>query len=451
MHRLFEKLKPAFFRAWDQELILNRPALWATKFHYALMFGLLGLALSSLAVWLLPIELSAVPNAWSHMFYAAIPSVIGLAIWIWQVSLFRTDKAFGEAGIKIALRDQMIYGLIVLMAIGLPALHGYRVSQKVAQSVDEAELIKDINHLNLFEGFTSNYTSWGHESESLEKRMKDYSFHYYTDYAALDDINDSEYNSGEFVKLTKSQHQAELLEGLQGYVNLLSQYSSTPFLAAAEDIYQKFRSRENGETESIKLNDTFTYAENEAETNLMKLQEAKKGESHIFGDNAWKGVAMIFLWTFGLLLIGLQTNARSFLISAVFGGVILAGGVLLSESLSHFFGVMRTEGWLSSIHLVVMLLFGLLVLRRKTTHKGILWRQVILTLFVVGLAFLPMTLWQIVYELNQEFFFTESFPGFHRVVVFESFLIGGTTLPILFWNLGLRQSFVRLHVRPKTR
>lgn len=451
MHRFFEKLKPHFFRAWDNRLLLNRPALWATKFHYALMFGLMGLALSSLAIWMLPVDLTAVPNAWNHLMYAAVPSAIGLAFWIWQVSLFKTDQAFGEAGAPTALRDQMIYVLVLLMAVGIPFLHGYRVSQKVANTISDNELVADINHLNKFESFTTDNSRWEFNSQGLSKGYSNYTFQAYTDYPIeIENINSTDYNFNEFRDLSKPYHEAELLEGLEKYLSLLSKYSGASFSVTAEEIFQEFN-RNKEDTEKVRIyGSAFRTAKYETEENLEKLQEAKRGESHIFRHDARWGVEILFLWGLGLLLIGLQTNARSFLISALLGGGLLAGGLMLSETLGRFYQIGRIESWLSSMHILVMLILGLLIIGRKTTRKTILWRQVILSLFVAGLVFLPISVWQIGYELKLGTWINRPYPAFHRPGVFETLIFSGACLPLILWNLGLRQSFIRLHVRPKT-
>ncbi|MEL7530353.1 MAG: hypothetical protein AAFN10_03555 [Bacteroidota bacterium] len=453
MYRLFDKLKPAFFKAWDQKLLLNRPALWATKFHYALVLGLLGLALSGLTVWLMPIDIAAVPNAWLHLLYAAIPSAVGLAIWIWQVSLFKTDKAFGEAGTSMALRDQKIYALIVIMAIGLPVLHNYRVSEKIRHAIPESVLVEDLNHLNVMAAFTTNYGAYHNEQDvkhSLEERLDYYSFSYYTiSNADFEKLKSSDHNRSRFMYLSRPHNKEEALHNLEKYIELVRKYSHAPFEVSAEQIYEAFVDL-NDRGDFIELPES--YAEDIASVNLEKLQEAKLGETHLLGGKSWKLPLLLFLWSFGLLLIGLQTSGRSLLFSAILGGVLVFAAAVSAEFL-RFITAMGGEAWMSLIFLSLMLVFaGILLLGKKTSQKGLIWRQMILSLFVAGLVFVPICSWLLTYEFSEalrEWRYALSYSD--RNAIYEVLLFGGSAIPLFLWNLGLRQRFIRLHVRPKSR
>jgi len=451
MHRLFEKLKPAFFKAWDQRLLVNRPALWATKFHYALVFGLMGLGLSSLVVWFLPVELTAVPNAWFHLLYAAIPSAIGLAIWIWQVSLFKTDKAFGEAGLKMALRDQIIYAAVVFLAFGLPILHGYRVSEKVAHSLDDHQLVADLNHLNVVEGFTTDL-SYSDEDQSLIQRYDDHYFQRYTIYYNDDErLNSSEQNKAWFFQLNEAEFKAKLLLDIERYIHLIRKYSATPFALEPNKIYQEYMRREESRGNSLVLSSAFKNAEHEAEKNLRKLQEAKAGVSDLLHNQAWQRPAVLALWVLGLLLIGLQSNIRSLMLSVLVAGTLVVLGVFASVFLSFNWGLGQSE-WLPLLHIVATMLLGCwLLIKRKTSPKGVLIKQVLLSVWIASLAFIPLSIWEVGHMLAYRFDVWDREVLAYGSILHDLIIIGGAALPLVLWNLGLRQSFIRLHVRPKTR
>ncbi len=454
MYRLFDKLKPAFFKAWDQKLLLNRPALWATKFHYALIFGGLGLALSSLTVWFMPVDVTALPNAWLHLLYAGIPSAIALAIWIWQVSLFKTDKAFGEAGTKTALRDQMIYALVGLIAIGLPALHNYRVSEKVGQAISDQSMVEDINHLNLMAGFTTNYGTYYDAEQTpapLEERLDYYSFTYYSvSVTGFENVKSADHNRTRFMYLSRIYKRKEALVNLAKYIELVDKYSDIRFAVSPEMIYEAF-DRVNKEGGSIELPEKFEMAEAQADDNLELLQRAKLGRTHLFSGDRWKAPLLLFLWGFTLLLIGLQTSGRTILFSAILGGALIFGAAISSEFLRHFIEL-RGDIWMSLIYLGLIALFsGFLLFGRKTSQRGLLWRKMILSLFVVGLVFVPFCSWILAYEFSESFRAWESALNNRGQWLDEYMLFIGATLPLLFWNLGIRQAFMRLHVRPKSR
>ncbi|MEM6348526.1 MAG: hypothetical protein AAF927_31880 [Bacteroidota bacterium] len=453
MYRLFDGFKPAFFKTWDQNLLLNCPALWATKFHYALILGVLGLALSSMTVWLIPIEVSALPNAWLHLLYAGIPSALFLGIWVWQVSLFKIDKAFGEAGTKTALRDQMIYALIVIMAIGLPLLHNYQISEKSRQSISDAEMVDDINLLNVMSAFTTNYGVHYNREDNivpLSERFKYYSFtNYAYSLAAFENAKSSDYNRTRFIYLSQPINKAKALDGLDKYLKLVDKYSTIPFEMSAEKIYEKF-DRLNQEGEYISLSSAFNSAEAQAEDNLVLLQRVKLGQTHLLGDKRWKIPVFLFFWGFVLLLVGLQTSGRILLFSAILA-FVLGLGAMVSANLLRYFGGINEGRYLSLFILCAMaVLGGILRFGKKTSQKGLIWRKMMLSLFVFGLVLVPISAFWFTYEVSEVFRNWESRLAAQGMWFYEYMLFLGSVLPLVFWNLGIRQAFNRLHVRPKS-
>lgn len=450
MIRLFERLKPAFFKAWDKRLLLNRPALWATKFHYALVFGGLGLLLSSLIVWLMPFELSALPNANYHFAYALIPSLMGLAIWIWQVSLFKTEKAFGEAGTPRVLRDQVIYALILALAIGLPVLHNYRVSDNISNAIETETLTADINHLNLMSGYTATFRQWKEEPLSLRESYEDYGFTRYSHYYYMFGIEKAYTIREKFLKLSQPENKTSLVEGLSKYIELVDKYSQHPVNTTGEKLLQNFYLKGFKSEKNTFYPSDLKIAEKEARLNLEKIQVAKANELDLIKFDSWRAPIILFLWGFGLLLIGFQTNGRSFLLSLLIGGGLSMGAIFLADILSNMLANMKQESWMASFYLGGMLLLGIGVLRRKTSQKAILWRQIILSLFVAGLCFLPYAVAQLLPEFGNTEFQLKVIDWMYDDTVMDFLIIGGAALPLILWNFGLRQRFVRLYAHPKS-
>ncbi|MEL7342050.1 MAG: hypothetical protein AAGM67_16325, partial [Bacteroidota bacterium] len=321
MHRIFRAIQPRFFRQIDRRLLLNRPGLWATKIHFALLFGILGLILSALFVGMMPISHEAVPNPWIYLLLMAAPAILAFGFWIWQVSLFRPVKAFGEAGSKNDLRDQGIYILVLAMVCLLPAWHGYQVSQKIADSIPDEELVSDLNQLAQIHPFL--HAALGNQSAAEDARkglmVNGSNFKYYAFKHA-----ESNLESYSTFKALRELEKTEILTLIDRYLILLDKYSSTTVNKKSEEIYGQYVYLEvSSEAEAWFSNQ----AVEEAEQNLHRIQKAKIGQDHFFQDEAYRLLLFIFLYTFGLLLIGLEAGGKAFLLAAVAGVGLLVVGV----------------------------------------------------------------------------------------------------------------------------
>ncbi|MEL6654102.1 MAG: hypothetical protein AAFQ87_25180, partial [Bacteroidota bacterium] len=410
------------------------------------LFGVLASLLSVLVVGLMPISFQSVPNPWIHVLLFAAPTLLAFGFWVWQVSLFRPVKAFGEAGSKNDLRDHSIYLLVVAMACLLPAWHGYQVSLKIAHSISDQELVEDLNQLSLAHPFALAALNNESGMEKMNKRTHYFNHGNYI-YYSYHEADNGLIIDAKFKEL-REEGAYHVLPVLDVFLNRLEKYSPTQVSLDANEIYRRFQ-------ESDIIYDDGSYqlvqAVDEARENLQRIQMSKTNHNHFFQDEALRLLLIIFLYTSGLLLIGLEAGGKAFLLSAVAGIGILIGGVFAAESLHRLFMVLRSESWLGALHLGVMAVLGLLMLKRRHTQKGIIWRRIVLSLFTVGLAMLPMSVWQLGFELNQSYYFVERWPAMHRDEVFDYVFFGGAMLPLLLWNLGLRQAFQRLLYQPKKR
>lgn len=87
MERKLKKFVPAFLQKIDRDWMLNRPYLWATKIHYVLFYGLIGLGLSMTFGQLQPISPSQISISTSFLIMLSIPAVLALGYWWYRLSI----------------------------------------------------------------------------------------------------------------------------------------------------------------------------------------------------------------------------------------------------------------------------------------------------------------------------------------------------------------------------
>ncbi|MFK7926146.1 MAG: hypothetical protein AB8H47_29630, partial [Bacteroidia bacterium] len=116
MQRKLRKLIPGFLQKIDRDWMLNRPFLWATRIHYVLFFGLLGMGASTAFGLLQPISVSQIPFTTSFLILAAIPALMALGYWWYRLSHVFSDTSH-ELGIWRRNFVLILLGSLMIMAV----------------------------------------------------------------------------------------------------------------------------------------------------------------------------------------------------------------------------------------------------------------------------------------------------------------------------------------------
>jgi hypothetical protein len=426
MLRKFESLMPPFLKKLDRHLLLHRPSLWASQIHYVLFFGLLGLGLVFLTGFF-PFSLNDLPSPSDRtgIFLALV--FLALVFYAWRVSLFSVEKQFGQNGRKLHLRDQMIYAVVIAMALGLPVFYGWQISQKIDQRIGSAELAQDLNQLHLGEGylqrnevlelgeyysFSDYYSSYGWEHEltldhlALKKRLE-----------------------------TGSQEQFE--EWMEAYYQTLSKYSQVP---VQFDLAAFFAHQGLGLAEPYAGPHNLLQARQSAQDNLYQLIKIKTGEEFILEKEFWQLFGLLIFGTWTLLLVFLQSDWKHF---AGLLGILVVGGLglaLLSMVLGRVFH--RSDHYITLLILMPVFLFSLSqALRKNRSRRGQIWKRLNLMLVTVGMPFVPLFMVQISQKWQNSYAYLDADTGYGLLYL-------GAALTFLLWNFLLHRHFVRLQAEP---
>lgn len=133
MQRKLRKLVPGFLQKIDQDWMLNRPFLWATRIHYVLFFGLIGLAASTVFGLLQPISVSQIPKTTSFLIMMAIPALMALGYWWYRLSNVFSDTSH-ELGIWRRNFALILLGSLLIMAV---PMSGWFIVETRAMEVRE--------------------------------------------------------------------------------------------------------------------------------------------------------------------------------------------------------------------------------------------------------------------------------------------------------------------------
>lgn len=151
-----KKLIPPFLKKLDDYLLLNHPLLWISKVHYVLFFSLILFCFSVILGLIIPLNLSQTQDLglWYTIF--ALLSIVGLCFWIYWNVIFNIEKKYGLRSWTDEYKVFFLSFACALLFMSCPLPFTAIYNQRVANVVEDDELIEDINNLNLSSPFIVN-------------------------------------------------------------------------------------------------------------------------------------------------------------------------------------------------------------------------------------------------------------------------------------------------------
>lgn len=224
MERKLRKFVPTFLQKIDRDWMLNRPYLWATKIHYVLFYGLIGLGLSMTFGQLQPISPSQISISTSFLITLSIPALLALAYWWYRLSVVFSQFAHDT---QIWRRNFSLILLGSLLIMAVPTSGWFIMEWRTMEVRNELNRLEDTKTLE--QGvhlFTSvmpvklYWTYWdGHYSERS----------WYYNYSREDAIDD-------FMGLDKAQIAADFLE-------MAHRYNPDSYPISAEELVVAYHNR----------------------------------------------------------------------------------------------------------------------------------------------------------------------------------------------------------------
>ncbi|MEL6676887.1 MAG: hypothetical protein AAFR61_32055 [Bacteroidota bacterium] len=365
MHSFLSKLVPPALKRFDLHLLKNHPVVWASKIHYVIFYGGIGLVLAGLLGLIYRLDAQHMPEMEVIFLVSAIPFALGLAFWSWQANRMRVTPHFARVNRNFSWKSLGLFFLgFGLLAMG-PVVYTSAVKASAERQITEETLIRDIRAASLGfiqkGGFLDNYRYWG-------------------------PFFDADMTHEETERL--SQFSMEMWEWQNA-----SDAERELMLASFQEVYRKYISRESYSYNHYAAQGDLHHVLNDSHWELeSQLEKAIELE---YGQVAWdpdKALAIFFLLITGLgLLVYQQNRWQHFLLTGVTGigliiGLAIIGSIL--DSATRMNG--REAGTLFTLMFFGLLILAMLLGNNRKLRKAI--RAVNLNLATIALPFAPIVL-----------------------------------------------------------
>jgi hypothetical protein len=416
LRRKLEGLLPAFLLQAEENLLLNRPGLWAVRLPFILFGALLLAGLLALRVFTYQVDLANVSNPYASMGLAFIPAVLVMGVWLFRVYPFSVTQAFGVRSRLDSVRDQVIIGGSVLLLAAIPLSYGWGVQQQLKRAVSPAELAQDINQLEL--GF--RYLNNDHDYRYGNGNFQSYPF----EHPGL--LANKELRAAYWRNQSKAAQLdviAKFRETMAKYGGEFPQFTDAQILAESQ--VETYLSGEEGMYQAL----------DKARRNLRYLQQAQSKPFVRFAHIEWVLILMFAFMFYSAVMVLMNARWKTFVYTGV-TAVVLAflSGITIGIVETTLAGA-QAEILAWSLFLGIFGLSLLVAYRRKHTRRWQVSKTVALSLATLMVPLLPLVFMLLL----------DSSPGDEQGA---QALLTGMGLGLLAWNLFFQRRFLKLAAMP---
>lgn len=330
MLRRLDVWVPGFLKTLDRHLLLHHPRIWATKGHYVLFFGGIGLLLVWLTAAFFPVSLQDVPDPEKQALLLVPPVSIGALLWVRSVVAFSGARHPGHFPLVAQVLTQGIYFGGVLLLAAIPWVYGWQLTERVRQLDPQEEVWEDISLLNQGEAFVP-----ASQDEMSWMQDRGYPQRHFDGYHPLKQNACTAPDASGLKEQIRAATKEERHGYIRSYQRILHKYSGFEIPYSADKILHHF---ESGEWLDLpQLSD----AKETASNNIETITNIRYGDS-IF---SFKNVRPMLLYV--ALMLGLAMTVFSsvrvtdFLVAGVLGiaGIFVIGflsQILAAPPLNYF-------------------------------------------------------------------------------------------------------------------
>lgn len=426
-------LVPAFLKRIDQYLLLHFPALWASKFHFVLFYGLIS-ALGIGLISLVPLSPFDLPDPEVQFGLACIPAVLGFLFWGWHVGRLNGERHFGTTSLLQRFGLQGVYLFCIAVFASLPFLYGQSVAYRGAHSMSSEQLVSHINAYHLVQDFV-------YESNS--------SYYYHFDlYEDIMSLEDRDFMRGWMVEADKKQT-------LQEYFALIELYTEEELSSAAKKrIRESFSQPQHRATVYGNQLSGLSYAQHLIDQTRDGLDDIASHKLH-WADQSWGfqqvnpmgrsmrdldhvpiAVGLVLFYFFLSLMLFVRQGGKNFFLSLLVGaGVLILSSFTFVIAESTILDYSEEEPFLGAMYFIGMGLLALFAFVGGQRKKLAFWRSAALMIIT---AMTPMVLlfsYMSVDALNGDVTPTHVFGW-------------GILIAFVLWNVALERRFIGMHAAP---
>jgi hypothetical protein len=423
---------PQFLQLLDRHLLLHYPDIWASRIHIVLFYGGALLAVLLIHAFFRPLSLDNLPDPDQQFLWATIPSLLAFGPFAYHISTFSVEKNFGFRALGFGFRQQISLGVSILLLAIIPFLYASVLTDRIADSVTNYQLVQDIKSLDIgdvyFPAYTYVFEDYVNKEGEYNYRMHKYRLygqgHYNSAWHSSEKYQLNDLHSS---MLSRSGFTAEdRIQQVSDYIEAFNKYSGRKITLSARAAFLFFQNREIG-IKNIKPN------KEEIDKNLEHLLQAKEGQLAFMDAKNIMALGLFLLTIWVVLLLFLKMQFRDFSIG-ILGGSALATLIYGSVDVLTSWWHIAPGNVLFPVFLGLFTFFLIQISRKKNNKFSVHWKTISLMWITCMIPLFPLI--------------TVTLDGFIRIKTAYWLLYLGFGILLLCWNVFLNKKFTSLLARP---
>ncbi|MEM7367983.1 MAG: hypothetical protein AAF587_05240 [Bacteroidota bacterium] len=429
MTRKLAHFVPAFLKRIDQYLLLNHPALWVSKIHFVLFYGVVATLFVGV-VSLIPVSPYDLPDVETHFGMAIIPASLGFLFWGWQVGRINVERFFGETSLKQRLFLQGIYLLCVAIFASFPFLYGQSVAYRTAHSIPTDRLVDQINTFHLVQDYVFEADINYYEPFIGDKTLHDEGLRYRI-YSQMNNA-DKRQALREYFALIELYTESQLSHGTKQAIH-------DAFIINQAQVGEYNLSIEADNIHEIRRDfDRIANSKKHWERQNWGFQEAIPLNGYSLKDvnHAPVALGMMVFFLFLFMMLYVRMQPKTFFLSLITGtAILMLGGLAISLMDSSLFYHIDSDLLVGLLFFGGMILCGIMAFLPGKKRTFAFWRRTSLMLLVIASPFILMFGYMTVDALNND--------------VTPLFIFGwGTVITLVLWNGLFEGRFLAIQADP---
>ncbi|MEO0471177.1 MAG: hypothetical protein AAF206_16230 [Bacteroidota bacterium] len=421
MQRILRTLTPHWLRQLDQQLLINKPVIWASQVHFVLFFSLAAMLLAAVLGFVTSGNLQLIPDMEDRTDFLGIPTVLVLLFWLIRTHQRQAWRATED---RNGSRLQLAILLGSLSIVSVPVVYTVSLQYHIASQISVRELAADE------QAYLMGHPYATFSQESL-RNVQGVNRHFRTHFSLIPGMLPPFTSQEDRKRLFFAPEQDEAkLAVIEAYLDVLDKYGTRPVEISPQEVLDFH----DGKSSRLMV------PEYRAGVHIRKLISIKQRP---FGSLSFEKVWWTFFFglTFMLLTYGYFSLVRKrifLLTGAVLIGLFFGQGVLINIIDSSFkpsaSAMILATGILNWIYWRRQA-FGRDIGRRK--YRA--WTQMSVYFFMFATAFLPFCI-----------YFGASGEVFHldRDMSVVYTIAGGMLLNLIGWPLLVRPRLLALQSAP---
>jgi len=421
MLRKIDIPSPYILQRIDRHLLLHQPAIWASRIHVVLFYGLALLAALVLHALVRPISESHLPHPDHQFLLTAIPSLLAFGPFAYHLSLFNVEKSFGEKPRLFGLKQQLsLLCCIILLAL-IPYLYASIISYRIGEVRSNKELVSDVKMLNEGDVYFPDYAYVFQDNVNKDGNYN-FQMHKYRLYAFV------------YTPNFKINQSASQLKEIHSEADL-NMNNRTAYAAQFIETFNRYSDRKI-DLEPQQAIDAFfegkvpvlglKKSKIQVEDRIQQIIKAKSGNFAFQDASALRQLGIFLLSLSMILLLFLKMHIKDFSTGLVLGGISSMLGLAAIEWIADWFSIETGK-------ILFPLLVGLFVICigaisgrgiRKISNR---WKSILLMWTSCMIPFIPLV--------------AVSTEGYVYEKTAYSLLFMGFATLLLAWHVYINQKF----------